>query len=235
MDTRDTREELESWAVKWDAAQAKWAAEEGSPLPKAKPAGNSFFGLQSQPLPGDEIDRGQGTDWTSIYTRSDEVPAHGPQHTEDDQMLQESNHWRRLLGPTNMAPKGPEKRRQAPSGPQNFREQAEGWRNLLKPPGEGTTFFQHPQHHTSIGMDQGKSPYEPTRVAPNFTDGDELRELSDMKAKLEKLESTLLSQEIKAGKANVAASDYKSKLDSLRKQIDSLSDQLTPRPGEDVY
>ncbi len=116
-----------------------------------------------------------------------------------------------------------------------FREQAEGWRSLLGQPGKGTTFFQHPQHHTSIGMDQGKSPYEPTRVAPNFSDGNELNQLIDMKAKLEKLESTLLSQEIKAGKANVPVNDYKSKLDSLRKQIDALSDSLCPRPGEDVY
>lgn len=114
-------------------------------------------------------------------------------------------------------------------------EETEGWRKLLTPPGKDVTFFHHPQHVSSVGMDQGKSPYEPTRVAPNFTDGKELRELNDLKVKLEKLESTLLSKEIKAGKANVPAKDYKVELDKLRSKIDDLSDRLTPEPAQDVY
>lgn len=84
-------------------------------------------------------------------------------------------------------------------------------------------------------MDQSKSPYEPTRVVPNFSDGTELRELNDLKVKLERLESTLLSNEIKAGKANTPAEAYKNQLDKLRQQIDKLSDRLTPAPGTDVY
>lgn len=205
--------------------------------PKSR-EGSSFFGLQSQPLPGDDIDQNQGTDWTSIYSRSTEVRDEQHPNAGEDQMLQEqASHWKRLLGPTNVAPKGTSSKPKVPvvNPTSAFREQAEGWRNLLGNPGKDVTFFQNPQHHTSIGMDQGKSPYEPTRVAPNFSDGKELNELIEMKAKLEKLESTLLAQEIKAGKANVPVADYKSKLDSLRKQIDDLSDKLTPAPGLDVY
>lgn len=236
----ENQDQFDNWVDKWEAAQKKWAAEDAS-APKApqQPSdGNSFFGLRSKSQPGDDIDRGQGTDWTSIYTRSTEVRDEQHPNAGEDQILQEqASHWKRLLGPSSFAPKGPSAKPTVPvvNPTSTFREQAEGWRSLLGGPGKDVTFFQNPQHHTSIGMDQGKSPYEPTRVAPNFSDGKELNELIEMKVKLEKLESTLLAQEIKAGKANVPVADYKAKLDSLRKQIDDLSDKLTPRPGEDVY
>lgn len=237
----ENQDQFDSWVEKWEAAQKKWAAEDAT-APKApqKPSegGGSFFGLRSQTQPGDDIDPNQGTDWTSIYGRSAEIQDEPHPNAGDDQMLQEqASHWRKLLGPTSFSPKGPVAKKGLPpvNPTSTFREQAEGWRNLLGGPGKDTTFFHNPQHHASIGMDQSHSPYDPTRVAPNFSDGKELDQLIEMKAKLHKLENTLLSQEIKAGKANVPVNDYKSKLDSLRRQIDDLSDKLTPRPGEDVY
>ncbi len=238
----ENQDQFDNWVNKWEAAQKKWATEDSTNssthIQSKSPEGNSFFGLQSQPLPEGDIDQNQGTDWAGIYTRSIEVRDEQHPNAGEDQILQEqASHWKRLLGTNNFSPKGPVAKPRVPvTGPTSaFREQAEGWRSLLSQPGKDVTFFQNPQHHTSIGMDQGKSPYEPTRVAPNFSDGKELNELIEMKIKLEKLESTLLAQEIKAGKANVPVADYKSKLDSLRKQIDDLSDKLTPQPGEDVY
>jgi len=230
------RDEIEMWAKKWDDAQKKWAAETPQ-TPQAQQKSDNFFGLQNNPVPDAPVSKQQGDDWWSIYTRSSEIRGENPQPDDDQMFHEQAQGWKKLLGTPQVQGKAPQQQKQPanPNRKQTFHEQAEGWRQLLTPPGKGVTFQQHPQHHTSIGMDQGRSPYEPTRVAPNFTDGDELRELSDLKVKLEKLESTLLAQEIKAGKANVPTNDYKSQLDRLRQQIDALSDKLTPRPGEDVY
>jgi len=226
------REDLEIWAKKWDEAQAKWKAEAQQAPPQPQKSDN-FFGLQNNPVPENApLTKQQGDDWWSIYARSGEIRDENPQPQEQQMFQEEAQGWRKLLGvPQKQKPQ----QAQRPQGPLSFQEQAEGWRKMLTPPGKGVTFQQHPQHQMSIGMDQGKSPYEPTRVAPNFTDGQELRELSDLKVKLEKLESTLLSGEIKVGRSNVPPSDYKTQLDVLRKKIDQLSDKLTPRPGEDVY
>lgn len=235
----ENQDQFNNWIDKWEAAQKKWASEgviAQKPV-QSQNDDNSFFGLRSKNQPSDEIDQNQGSDWTNIYTRSTEVQDEQHPNADEDQILQEQSHWKRLLGPISSPSKKSAVKPKLPdvNSTNTFREQAEGWRKLLSQPGKDVTFFQNPQHHTSIGMDQGQSPYEPTRVAPNFSDGDGLNELIDMKVKLEKLESALLSKEIKAGKANVPAADYKNKLDVLRKQIDDLSDKLTPRPGEDVY
>jgi hypothetical protein len=152
-----------------------------------------------------------------------QVPEEGTASNDD------GDSWRSIYDRSS------EIRQESPVGDMLFHEQAEGWRDLLSPPGKDVKFFHNPQHQASIGMDQGKSPYEPTRVAPNFTDGKELRELSDLKEKLEKLESTLLGNEIKAGKANTPVGSYKDQLDKLRQQMDDLSNKLTPEPGRDVY
>jgi hypothetical protein len=216
------------WVKKWDAAQEKWVKETPS-QPQKAPKESSFFGLQRNDVPDEaSVSDQEGSAWRGIYDRAADIRPEAP---DEDQIFHEqAQGWRKLLGESSK--KNPQ---QQPGKKSSFHEQAEGWRNLIGPAGKGTTFFQHPQHHTSVGMDQGHGPYEPTRVAPNFTDGTELRKLNDLKVKLEKLESTLLSQEIKAGKANVPASDYKSQLDALRRKIDALSDKLTPEPGKDVH
>lgn len=234
------RDEIDHWAKIWDKAQDKWAADpQTAPAPQQPPQkSDSFFGLQSNPVPEAPVSQDQGKAWWDIYTRSSEIRGENPQpEPNESQVFQEqANSWKRLLGQSEKIQPRPQAQAPAdPNRPMTFREQAEGWKKLLSAPGKGVTFQQHPQHHMSIGMDQGKSPYEPTRVAPNFTDGPQLSELSELKVKLEKLESTLLSQEIKAGKANVPPSEYKNELDKLRQRIDSLSDKLTPEPGTDVY
>lgn len=61
------------------------------------------------------------------------------------------------------------------------------------------------------------------KVTPNWSDGKELRELSDLKIRLEKLESQMNAQE-GLGKNGSAT---KSKIDALKQQIDELSDDLT--------
>jgi hypothetical protein len=232
----ENQDQFDGWVNSWENAQKKWAAEDAAnPPPQTKSdKSKGFFGVHSQALPDDKIDREQSTDWTSIYSRSTELRDEPNTNDGSDQMFQEqSSQLKKLLGPVSVPSKAKPKI-PVVNPTSTFQEQAEGWRNLLSQPGKDTTFFHNPQHYASIGMDQGKSPYEPTRVTPNFSSGKELDELAEMKNKLSKLEATLLAQEIKAGKSDVPYSSYKSKLDVIRKQIDDLSDKLTPDPASDV-
>lgn len=133
----------------------------------------------------------------------------------EERMLTESDHWRDIYNNALKINK--------------MINEEENDNYLSKGPGK-TDFTQNPVHFASHGQDQSPSPYEPVRVTPNFTDGEQLRNLHELKVKLEKLESSLLSADIKGETSN----DYKSQLDKLRKQIDDLSDKLTPKPIEDV-
>lgn len=111
---------------------------------------------------------------------------------------------------------------------------------LASGPGKGVKFHQNPVHFASTGMDQSPSPQEPVRVTPNFSDGAKLEELIDLRAKLEKLESSLLAADIKKdhGKDDPAELDkksgYKAQLDALWKKLNDLSNKLVPEPVEDV-
>jgi hypothetical protein len=144
-------------------------------------------------------------------------PADEPVSETEQKMITESSHWRDVYY-----------RAQQISTP--FTEENENFG--AKGPGpDNKKFTQNPVHFASHGQDASPSPYDPVRVTPNFTDGKELVELNDLKVKLEKLESSLLAADIKSGSGTP---DWMSQLDKLRKQIDGLSDRLTPNPVEDV-
>src|SRR6185437_8202260 len=95
----DHTEELEMWAKKWDAAQAKWAAEDRQAPQKVQKVDN-FFGLQNNPVPEETVDKQQGDEWWKIYDRSNEIRDENPQPpTSEDQMFTEqAQGWRKLLG-----------------------------------------------------------------------------------------------------------------------------------------
>lgn len=62
---------------------------------------------------------------------------------------------------------------------------------------------------------------------PNWSDGKELRELSDLKASLEKLEAKLNAKEAMGD----SGADIQKKIDVLKKQLDDLSQSLIPPDG----
>lgn len=69
----------------------------------------------------------------------------------------------------------------------------------------------------TVGKDQD---WKPT---PNWTDGKELRELAEMKKKLEQLESKMNAQE-GLGKSG---DSIQKQIDAMRQKLDDLSDSLT--------
>lgn len=141
-----------------------------------------------------------------------------PALEEEDLKKEESLHWRDVFY------------KALKINPEVFNEEEEGFRKDLTGPGKDVKFQHNPIHHASVGMDQSPSPYDATRVTPNFTDGDELRKLHELKIKLEKLESALQTADVRQERKG----DYKDELDKLRKQIDGLSDKLLPEPARDI-
>lgn len=87
-------------------------------------------------------------------------------------------------------------------------------------------FEVNPIHFASKGNDQE------LRVTPNFTDGDIIRELNDIKIKLEALEREVHSAFINDQDAQ--EKKLQKQLDNLRNKFEELSDKLTPHPIEDV-
>lgn len=101
---------------------------------------------------------------------------------------------------------------------------------LASGPGPGVKFTHNPVHFASHGSDQSPSPNQPARVTPNFTGGDDLRQLEELRVKLEKLESSLNA----AAGVSKPTKDFQSQIDSLWKKIDALSNKLTPEPTKDL-
>jgi len=106
----------------------------------------------------------------------------------------------------------------AGDAPDILSEDARPTETELKDFAKAVSSAANPIYPSSIGKDQDVS------VTPNWTDGKELTELAELKANLEKLESKLNAEEAmgKDGKS------IHSKIESLKKQIDELSDSLTP-------
>ena len=84
----------------------------------------------------------------------------------------------------------------------------------------------------TAGMDASPSPKEPVRVTQNFSDGQELRELASLRDKLARLESALARVEL--GHTKGQKESMLSKIRSLSRQADDLSDRLAPPPLEDL-
>lgn len=86
----------------------------------------------------------------------------------------------------------------------------------------------NPTQQSSTGSDASPAPTEPVRVARNYSDGPELRELDELKRKVEEMER-------KHHKAEVDGSAGMLKeLQSLRDRIEKLSEKINNHPEVDV-
>lgn len=84
----------------------------------------------------------------------------------------------------------------------------------------------NPIHPTSVGADQD------LRVTPNFSDGPILRQLSDLKIKIESLERDVHNSFVK--KSESEENKLQKEVDSIRNKIIELSNQLARSPFDDV-
>ncbi len=88
----------------------------------------------------------------------------------------------------------------------------------------------NPTQQSTIGPD-GEDPDGGIRVTPNWSDGEDLRELDDIKRRLEAMERKHHEAEVKT---EAPANDLKKQLESLRDRIKKLSEKINREPETDV-
>ena len=86
----------------------------------------------------------------------------------------------------------------------------------------------NPTSQASVGSDASPSPTDPMRVTRNFSDGPEMRELDEMKRKIETMERKHHESEAQGG------SGILKELESLRSRIEALSEKINKDPEVDV-
>jgi hypothetical protein len=87
----------------------------------------------------------------------------------------------------------------------------------------------NPIHYASVGNDQEGDDGH-TRVSKNFSDGDELRELDDIKRRLQAMEDKFMANDVLQKKTE----SIQKELDSLRERAKKLSQQINTEPMNDV-
>jgi len=94
-----------------------------------------------------------------------------------------------------------------------------------------------PVTKSSLGDDKSPSPTSPVRVTPDFSDGPKLRELDELKKKMESLQRLIHELEV-----NHQTNDKttKGKIEKLKKELKSTTDSvegeksdLAPTPNQD--
>lgn len=88
----------------------------------------------------------------------------------------------------------------------------------------------NPTTQSSVGPD-GVGPDGHVRVTPNWSDGDDLRELDDIKRRLETMERKHHKEEVMSEKP---AGGLKKQLESLRDRVQKLSEKINRSPEVDV-
>lgn len=88
----------------------------------------------------------------------------------------------------------------------------------------------NPTQQSTIGPD-GVAPEGGVRVTPNWSDGADLRELDDIKRRLESLERKHHDEEVRSEKPS---GGLQKQLESLRDRVRKLSEKINREPTTDV-
>ena len=205
---------FDDWVDMWDKAQNDGSFV-NAPKPPEKTNG-SFFGLQSNgpggDLPPEEADTKY---WNQVYARSNnagDAPDIGgyEQIMHEQKKPQKKVQPRKLEKKKKVQPRKVEKKKKFQPLAES-REDAKVAKAQLKSP--------NPIYSYSVGKDQD------SHVTPNWTDGEGLVELHDMKLKLHRLEGKLNAM-IGTSKPDRQIRQLESELRKLRDRLDELSDSL---------
>jgi hypothetical protein len=212
----NTRQEIDQYLDLWDQAQKEFSKEE-KPVTQSA----SFYGMHNIPEENEEVDSGEGEHWRDIYYRSLEL-SHGP---EDEQLVTEAKKKSDKKPAKQKAAKKKDKRKPEDAEAPDLEPEEDGFgKDLASGPGKGVKFHINPIHPASVGDDSK------LRVTPNWTDGDELRQLAKLKALMYDLESELLGTDVRGGNAE----PIRIKLIGIQKQCEALSQKLIPDAKTDV-
>jgi hypothetical protein len=211
----NTRQEIDDYLALWDQAQKEFPVEK---KPSA-PAG-SFFGMQSD-MSEEEMEDSEGDHWRDVFYRSLEIDSDGEQLvTEAEEKPKKKKKPAKKKSVSKKDARKPEED-EAP----DLEPDEDGFgKDLASGFGKNVKFNVNPITPSSVGDDAK------LRVTPNWTDGDELRQLAKLKALMYDLESELLGTDIRGGKSE----PIRVKLLGIQKQCEALSQRLIPDPKTDV-
>ncbi len=176
------------------------------------------------------------------------------QYNDPDQMREFQALWDAASGKMESEPIHPKPARQIPEVSPNelleerrrsSSEEAMPWRDMLlvadnidKIFGEGQAEVKdmaqrglespNPIEPWTVGKDQKDTD---TIVTPNFTDGDALRELGELRIRVEIIERELHSAHVVGTQKE--ENKLQKEVDSIRLKIEELSEKLAPKPFED--
>ena len=207
---------FDDWVDMWEKAQHDGTFKDAPKPPPAK-AGGSFFGVQSygnedQDLPPSSADTEY---WNQVYQRSNNAgdsPDIGSPDMLQEQRKPVEKPSRKRQEPVEK-PRRKKKRRplREAKGDNTQAELGKIAKAQLRSP--------NPIYYYSAGKDQDP------HVTSNWTDGEGLTELHDMKLKLHQLEGKLNAM-IGTGKPDRQVRQLESELRKLRDRLDELSDSL---------
>lgn len=210
--------DFDDWVSKWEKAQTDGTFD-NAPKPPAQPGGSDFFGVQTNydgyDVPPSESDTEY---WRQVYNRSNNS-GDAPDVTDDYGMLQEQKK------PVEKPVEKVSRKRQEPvkkrrkTGIRPLAESREEAKTDAGKIAKSLSRSPNPLYHYSAGKDQD------LHVTPNWTDGEGLTELHDMKIKLHQLEGKLNAM-IGEGKPDRQVRQLESELRKLRDRLDELSDSL---------
>mgnify|MGYP001346170449 CR=1 FL=1 len=209
---------FDDWCGMWEKAMGDGTFE-NAPKPPAPGGSGSFFGVQSygsdgQDLPPEEADVAY---WNQVYQRSNnagDAPDIGyPEVLQEQKPVEKVTRQETVkkVSRTEEPRRKKKRRRLAEADSNSNAEIGKVAKAQLRSP--------NPIYYYSAGKDQD------ARVTPNWTDGEELIELHDMKLKLHHLEGKLNAM-IGTGKPDRQIRQLESELRKLRDRLDELSDSL---------
>lgn len=202
---------FDDWVEMWEKAQGNGTFKD-APKPPPQRGSGSFFGVHSQSPDFDTPPEEADTEyWNQVYQRSNGAGDAPDVAYPDPEVLQEQ---KKPVEKAKSEEPRRKKKKQKPLAESKVNTPAE-----LRDVAKQQLRSPNPIYHYSIHKDQ-----EP-HVTPNWTDGEELVELSDLKIKLHQLEGKLNAM-IGSDKPDRQVRQLESELRKLRTRLDELSDSL---------
>lgn len=221
----NSREEIDQYLALWDQARESFPKEE-KPVPRD--GTGVFYGFMHNIDPSVQ-EEGPGEEdaehWRDVFYRAMEIEGEEQLVTEAEEEKPKKKEPKKEA-PKKKAKKNKEDARKPKDGDEtpDTDDDEDGFGKDLTGPGKDVKFNVNPTHFASKGADNK------LRVTPNWTDGDELRELARLKAMMYDLESELLGTDIRGGDVE----PIRVRLVRIQKQCESLSQKLIPDPKTDV-
>lgn len=201
-------ENFEKWIAQWAAAEKELAAEARKISEPEPPLRTSFYTGTPASQDYEESDEGQSDDWGAIWQRAMQMDGENQENLLTDSTDSSVN--------------------VAYAGSEGYGKQ---YIPTVNEKGGGKkAYTNNPINFASAGNDaEGDDGH--VRVTKNWSNGDDLLELADVKRRVEEMERKFHDSDVLKKKDR---SKLESELNNLRDRVKKLSERLTSNPRDDL-